>query len=354
MRKLEEFLKPTQKGLFKMLNAMFSNAHGVVSKDNFILVEGEVPIMLLAHLDTVHREPVRDICVSKSGNLLMSPQWICGDDRCGVYALVNAYELSAKKPWLLFTCDEEIGGVGAKAFCDTYTARRLTDGLNDLKMLIEIDRKGKNDAVYYDCDNRDFEEYITSKGFKTAYGSFSDISLIAPKLGVAAVNLSSGYYNAHQLHEYIVRSEINAVIEKVVEIIADVGKKDFPKYEYIEGFDGYFEDDYWHYGGYGEFFKRGGKEFLARSRLAKNQCRFLDFDDEDEYDDEIPPRKELPREYEEYYTALIDDEVYTIEELENLRACYGDSVIYEAYIETYQPFYKKTANGAMITAIDDK
>ena len=33
--------------------------HATVCKDKYILVRGEAPAMLLAHLDTVHRSPVR-------------------------------------------------------------------------------------------------------------------------------------------------------------------------------------------------------------------------------------------------------------------------------------------------------
>ena len=234
MKALEYFLKPTQYQLFKMLCNMFNDKKIYKCNNEFILVEGEVPIMLLAHLDTVHKDPVRDICMTKDKNILMSPQGIGGDDRCGVYALVNAYELSVKKPWLLFTCNEEVGGIGAHYFSKVYKNGKLPKGLDDLKCLIEIDRKGSNDAVYYDCANEEFEKYITSKGFKTDYGSFSDISVIAPELGIAAVNLSSGYYNAHTLSEYINRTELDGVLYKVVEIISDVQKKDFPKYDYID------------------------------------------------------------------------------------------------------------------------
>ena len=39
----------------------------------------------------------------------MSPQGIGGDDRCGVFALQSIYAAAKKKPWLLFTCDEETG-----------------------------------------------------------------------------------------------------------------------------------------------------------------------------------------------------------------------------------------------------
>ena len=146
----------------------------------------------------------------------MSPQGIGGDDRCGVYALVKSYELSPVKPYLLFTTDEETGAKGAKTFVKCLD--QLPE-LKELKLIIEIDRRGRNDAVYYDCDNPDIEEYINSKGFVTDYGTFSDISVIAPALGIAAVNLSSGYYNAHQLHEYINRAELEATITKVVEIV---------------------------------------------------------------------------------------------------------------------------------------
>ena len=209
MNSLEHFLRPTQRQLFKRLCKKF-NGKTLISKGNFILVRGQAPVMLVAHLDTVHEKPVRDICISADGNILMSPQGIGGDDRCGVFALCKIFRAAQIKPWLLFTCDEEIGGVGAKAFCLAHQQHQLPDELDQLKFIIELDRRGVNDAVYYRCDNLDFETHITGKGFKTAQGSFSDISLIAPGLGVAAVNLSIGYHHAHTLHEYINRAELNA------------------------------------------------------------------------------------------------------------------------------------------------
>lgn len=284
--KLEEFLKPTQDELFKKLIGMYAGAVGVVG--NFILVQGEAPIMLVAHLDTVHKEPVRDICMSADGNILMSPQGIGGDDRCGVYALVKSYEQSAIKPYLLFTCDEESGGIGAKTFVKCL--EQLPE-LKKLKLLVEIDRKGSNDAVYYDCDNPELEEYITSKGFVTDYGTFSDISVIAPALGVAAVNLSSGYYNAHQLHEYINRAELETTMTKVVEIVAESVRPNFPRYEYIDAYYGYYD---WGYD---------------------------DFEEPDE----------LPSEYEQIYRELL--ERYTEEELEYLRGVYGNQIVMDIYLE---------------------
>ena len=188
MISLEDFLRPTQKKLFKRLCKKFKGKT-LISKGNFILVHGQAPVMLIAHLDTVHEKPVRDICLSADKNILMSPQGIGGGDRCGVFALVKIYRLSKIKPWLLFCCDEEIGGLGAKKFCLAHQQHQLPRELDKFKFLIELDRKGKNDAVFYCCANPDFEEYITDKSFKTAQGSFSDISVIAPELRVAAVKV---------------------------------------------------------------------------------------------------------------------------------------------------------------------
>lgn len=229
--KMENIVKLGQDKLYSALLKRFDKP--IYKKGSYILIEGQSPVLLVAHMDTVHKETVKIICKSDKGNIWMSPQGIGGDDRCGIFALLTAYDRSIVKPWLLFTCDEEIGGVGAEVFAKDYESGKVPD-MSEIKFIIEIDRKGKNDAVYYDCDNLDFEEYITSKGYKTNYGSFSDISVVAPTLGIAAVNLSSGYYNAHTLHEYINIAELNATIEKVIGMVSDAVRPDVPQYEYVD------------------------------------------------------------------------------------------------------------------------
>ena len=134
MKVLEDFLRPTQEGLFKKLQKMFGEK-AVAKEGGFLLVPGQVLVLLIAHLDTVHRNPVKTICQSENGKILMSPQGIGGDDRCGVYGICKIYETAEQKPWLLFTCDEEIGGGGARAFCRAYQAGKLPKELDGLKML---------------------------------------------------------------------------------------------------------------------------------------------------------------------------------------------------------------------------
>ena len=300
---LEDYLKLNQKELFSLLSKKYRNK-ALINEGRYILVPGKAPIMLLAHLDTVHKEPVKHICKSLDGNILMSPQGIGGDDRCGVYALIKAREASPVKPWLLFTCDEEIGGVGADIFAEEHNKGKLPKKLDTLKLLIEIDRKGSKDAVYYDCDNPELEKYITGKGFVTASGSFSDISVIAPELGVAAVNISSGYYNAHTLHEYINRKQLEAVIQEVIGIIADAAKPDFPKYEYIEKVRK-FSNTQWN------------KMF--------NTWKFSDII--------VSTPNDLPAELEDMYTDLLG--IYSKSELEELRNEYGNRVIVHMYEEEF-------------------
>ena len=295
---LENFLYPTQTELFTSLCKMY-NGNTTIMRNNFILVHGEAPIMLVAHLDTVHKSPVKYLCKSSKGKILMSPQGVGGDDRCGVYALVNCYKFAEKKPWLLFTCDEEIGGIGAQAFAKAYQEEKLSKKLDDLKIIIEIDRRGKDDAVYYDCYNQQFEDYITSKGFITAYGSFSDISIIAPELDVAAVNLSSGYYNAHTLSEYINRKHINTTINKVNEIIKEASETEFPKFEYIE----------------------------RKYNFSLTCAMYKDY--------KCP--KDLPKDLVPKYKELMD--WYDPEELEEARALFGDKYIEELFEDEFGADY---------------
>ena len=307
MISLEDFLRPSQKKLFKRLCKKFKGKT-LISKGNFILVHGQAPVMLVAHLDTVHEQPVKDICVSADGNIIMSPQGIGGDDRCGVFALVKIHQLSKIKPWLLFTCEEEIGGLGAKKFCLAHKQKQLPKNLDILKLIIEIDRRGSNDAVFYRCANPDFEKYITDKGFKTAQGSFSDISLIAPELGVAAVNLSSGYYSPHTLHEYIIRSELKCTIEKVSEMVADAAKPDFPKFVYVENFI---------------------KPYHSK------KIRYYDDMSTFYTEQDILPQK-IPSEYQDIYEALLD--FYSLKELESFRAEYGDQILWQIYCDEFGQF----------------
>lgn len=197
----------------------------VITRDGFVYAPGKFPVLLVAHMDTVHKKLPTVIKYDQKTKSLSSPEGIGGDDRCGVamvLEVVKKYNCS-----VLFCEDEEIGGVGAEKF----TKSKIAEGL-EFNYIIEFDRKGSNDAVFYDCDNEDFEKFITKEFYKTAWGSFSDISTLAPFLKCAAVNLSCGYYNAHTTREYVVLHEMERSVEEACKILERTTEAD--KFEYIE------------------------------------------------------------------------------------------------------------------------
>ena len=170
---LEEILRMKQMTLKSHLEAKLEAAgYEPSSEDGFLYAQGTFPVLLVAHMDTVHKECVQKI--KYTGAIMSSPQGIGGDDRCGIYAILQI--IKDFKCSVLFTEDEEIGCVGAEKFAvSDYIVN------NDINYIIEIDRRGTNDCVFYSCDNPDFEKFIESTGyFKTAWGSVSDISTIAP------------------------------------------------------------------------------------------------------------------------------------------------------------------------------
>lgn len=230
---LEKVIRLKQYELKDFLYSVLKG-HGyeVMYEDGYLFAKGNVPVMLCAHMDTVHKEPVKTIWMSDTG-MIWSPQGIGGDDRCGIYTiLMNIRE--GKMPYILFTENEEVGCIGAGYFADDIDSGVINREDIDINFIIEIDRKNGNDSVYYDCDNPEFEKYISSFGFKTAWGSCSDISYVAPSMGVAAVNLSSGYYDQHTLSETIALGELYNIVTRVRDIIDDVAENGTAKFEYIE------------------------------------------------------------------------------------------------------------------------
>lgn len=218
----ETILRATQPELKALLQDWLQRqGYTPVSRRGYLYAAGSVPVLLVAHLDTVHRESVRDICYNAEQTVAMSPQGIGGDDRAGVWMAL--YILHRVRCHVLFCEDEEIGCVGARRF----TRSTLRPQIN---YIVEMDRRGANDAVFYQCDNPDFTAYICSFGFEQAYGSCSDIAYIAPSLGAAAVNISCGYYCEHRRHEYIRLDQMRENAKRIVEMVS----KPSPRFEYRE------------------------------------------------------------------------------------------------------------------------
>ena len=207
----EQIFQLSQKRLKRELKAeLIASGYTVQKQKGFLYAAGTLPVLLVAHLDTVHRTQPETICYSADGTAMMSPQGIGGDDRAGVYMILRL--IQRVHCHVLFCEDEETGGHGARAFTKS--------GIKpDVNYIVELDRTGSNDAVFYQCRNRQFEQHINSFGFQTAFGSFSDISILAPHLNLAAVNLSTGYYHAHQPGEYVRLDKVEELIGRVEKLL---------------------------------------------------------------------------------------------------------------------------------------
>ena len=197
----------------------------VYTTKKFVVAVGDIPIALVAHLDTVFKQPPQRIFYDKTYNVLWSPEGLGADDRAGIFSIVQIIK-SGFRPTVILTTDEEKGCKGAEA-----VVKCLPDPPTSLKYIIELDRQGANDCVFYECDNPAFTEYITSFGFEFNYGSFSDISEICPKWKVAGVNLSIGYYDEHSVSETLYVDQMFETIEKVKNMLAAAGEA--PYFEYI-------------------------------------------------------------------------------------------------------------------------
>ena len=225
---MKQICKTTQSQLLNIMNQFLIDRYGkdkVLATKEYIIVRGTDPVALVAHLDTVSSYPPTDIYYDNKEQVMWSPDLLGADDRAGIYAIIQLIE-KGYKPHIILTTDEEKGCLGSKQFIKDFPYSPF----EKLKILIQLDRCGAKDSVFYDCDNKGFERYINRFGFKTAIGTFSDISVIAPEWGVAAVNLSVGYYLEHSNAEYLKCKELDATIKKVSKILDKAEQMKFYKY----------------------------------------------------------------------------------------------------------------------------
>ena len=220
MKTFEDICKMTQQGIKGYMHShLVECGYSPISEDGFLYAKGDVPVLLVAHMDTVHKEQCKDI-INNNGKL-SSPQGIGGDDRCGVFIIMNIVkELHCS---VLLCEDEEKGCIGTHKFVKTDYIKNI-----DVNYMIEFDRKGNNDAVFYSCANEGFIDFVEdATNFKFANGSVSDISVLMPEANLSAVNLSCGYYNAHTLNEYVIYDEMMDAIEAAKILIKEQCDKPF-------------------------------------------------------------------------------------------------------------------------------
>lgn len=207
-------------------------------EEGYIFAKGTLPVCLCAHMDKVpYYKSIKSIKkINKvilldkkdrpSDVLLNSKQGIGGDDRCGIYAILQMLKLG-HRPSVLFCMGEEIGCRGSCKF----TLDHAKDFLSDINAFIQIDRRGSHDCVRYSDNNDALTKAIEQFDFKHAWGSCTDISVLMPHFGISGVNLSSGYYHEHSGEtEYVSVKDVNHLLVRLNKILkSDIFTE---KYEY--------------------------------------------------------------------------------------------------------------------------
>lgn len=238
----EQLVKLPQHSLKKVMSHWLSEKYeNVVETKDYIYAIGDIPIALAAHMDTVFTKPVENLYYDTRKNVMWSSEGLGGDDRAGVFAILKILK-TGLRPHIILSTDEERGCLGARELA------KITCPFEDLRYIIQLDRHGTNDCVFYDCDNPEFVTYIEQYGFTEAFGSFTDITEYCPAWGVAGVNLSVGYFNEHSCSEVLFVNALYATINKVKRMLQET---DIPKFEYIPfaytSYYDYYDDKFWTY-----------------------------------------------------------------------------------------------------------
>lgn len=222
---LERLVSLSQQELHKTLSVYLKGKYkNVIVEKEYIVAVGDLPVALVAHMDTVFYNQPSEVYYDQRKGVLWSPDGLGADDRAGIFAIIQIIQ-SGLRPSIILTTDEERGGLGAQKLAKKECP------IPFLKYMIQLDRRGACDCVFYDCMNGDFVKFIEAYGFIEAKGSFSDISFLMPAWKTCGVNLSVGYANEHSSSEVLHINVLFRTIEKVKQMVQE---EKIPKFEYYE------------------------------------------------------------------------------------------------------------------------
>lgn len=136
------------------------------------------------------------------------------DDRLGVfighYLLPTQFGIQCD---VLLTTNEESGGSTAQDFVSDWL-KKPENERKHYNWIIEFDRR-EDKPVFYQYRNPEWQKAV-QEFIPTTFGSLSDISYM-DKMGVSAVNWSTGYYNEHTSRHHAVlevtMDSVNAFVD---------------------------------------------------------------------------------------------------------------------------------------------
>lgn len=196
-----------------------SFGYPTVRGEAYVYAPGDSPILLVAHVDTVHRRTptAKQLHYDPAAQVLWSPVGLGADDRAGVYA-IHEIIASGRRPHVLITDEEETGGHGASEAAYSLECP-------DVRCMVEIDRAGPDDFVMYDNDSNPMRRYCERFGWRESRGTFTDISILMEPWNLSGANVSCGYYNQHTVGEYLRLDQLRTTIERVQDMVDNPPRK---------------------------------------------------------------------------------------------------------------------------------
>ena len=93
LKQIVKILKMNKEDLLSYTNIQLDIAgyKDIIETKNYVYAKGDIPILLVAHCDTVHKKLPETILFDKRQKMMWSPEGIGGDDRCGVIAIFVFY-----------------------------------------------------------------------------------------------------------------------------------------------------------------------------------------------------------------------------------------------------------------------
>ena len=231
----------TSNYMYKVLSKYYNN---IIQTEHYIIACGDAPFALYAHMDIIgDGSKVKPIVNYLQKDILFVSSDIinpCGfDDKAGLFIILQYVEKWGAKwlksqhmlPTIFLTTEEEYGHESVTHLI--LDMRANLQILKNIKFIVGLDRANERDAVFYNCNNEEFINFIESTtGYRFARGTYTDIVIMSPAWDIASVNLSVGYAREHTPFEYLYWNQMQNTFN-AVEFLAKASWKLTKKFEFV-------------------------------------------------------------------------------------------------------------------------
>lgn len=223
----------------ELLNYKVYNCEQGENCSRYLYAEGDIPICLSAHLDSVFASnPHKNVQVD--GDIITCDSGLGGDDRVCVYMIFQIIkELRCN---VLLLEDEECGHSGAVHFIASPYRDQF---IKNNRFCIDLDLSGSNILTFYETTNKEFQQDVQQilphyeiRDPKQGASDLIELTIGWEKEGrdglkkyqgtnVASFNIGVGYYNEHTTKEYVNFKEVVQVINDIKQVITNMPDKKY-------------------------------------------------------------------------------------------------------------------------------